>query len=202
MASVFLFRKVYQNPLFEIGLFISLLAHMTSNTMIYLHRQKIEQKASAAKKDDDAKAKVEPPGYYELKGHRYTGYFLSFAVIGHIFATRILPVFALDDPTQYDYTFLTHAQALFGPVFGVYLMLFGIAGGWHLIYGTRSAITTLFLGSSVTGKPFPLALKPVALLNHVLIINAVLAVCFGVYYAVDMDTKDDLYKRVYSFYPI
>jgi hypothetical protein len=128
---------------------------------------------------------------------------LSFAVIGHVAATRIAPVFTLDDPSQYDYSFITYAQkVLLGPLFGLYLMLFGIAGGWHLIYGTRSAITTLFLGSSVTGKPFPLALKPVAALSHILIINAILVVCFGMFYAVDLETKEDLYKRVYSVFPI
>jgi hypothetical protein len=203
MSFIFLFRKIYQNPMFEIGLFVSLVAHMISNTMIYLQRQKMERKANVVKKDDDSKAKVDPPGSLELKGHRYTGYFLSFAVLGHVAATRIAPAFTLDDPSQYDYSFLTYAQkVLHSPLFGVYLMLFGMAGGWHLIYGTRSAITTLFLGSSVTGKPFPFALKPVAALNHLLIINAILVVCFGAYYAVDLETKEDLYKRVYSVFPI
>jgi Succinate dehydrogenase/Fumarate reductase transmembrane subunit len=203
MKNMTLFRRIYQNPAFEIGLFIALVVHMISNTMIYMHRQKIERRASKFKKNDDASTttKIEPPGTFELKGHRYTGYFLSIAVIGHVSATRIVPFFILKDPSQFDYTFATYAQkAIFGPIFSVYLILLGMAGGWHLIYGTRSAIVTLLYGSSVTGKPFPFALKPLAALNHILIINAVLAIC-GVYYAVDTETKADLYDVVYSYVP-
>jgi hypothetical protein len=202
MKNVMFFRKLYQNPFFEIGLFVSLVAHMMSNALVYQHRQNIERRSSAVKKNDGSIAKIEPPGSLELKGHRYTGYFLSLAIIGHASATRIVPYFILDDPSQFDYSFATYAQrAIFGPIFGLYLILLGMAGGWHLIYGTRSAITTLFLGSSVTGKPFPLALKPVAVVNHLLIVNAVLAIT-GVYYAVDTETKEDLYKIVYSYVPI
>lgn len=202
MQNVAFFRKLYQHPIFEIGLFVSLVAHMVSNALVNRHRQKIERRSSALKKSDDSIAKVEPPGSLELKGHRYTGYFLSLAIIGHVSATRIVPYFVLSDPSQFDYSFATYAQrAIFGPIFGLYLILLGMAGGWHLIYGTRSAITTLFFGSSVTGKPFPLALKPIALINHLLILNAVLAIT-GVYYAVDTETKEDLYKIVYSYVPI
>ena len=45
-------------------------------------------------------------------------------------------------------------EAIPGYVFHVYLVLLGMAGGWHLIYGTRSALGILS-GSSVEGKPFP-----------------------------------------------
>ena len=198
IATSNFFRKLYHNPIFEIGLLASLVAHMVSNTMLYLHRQKIEGRANAIKKNEDSNAKVELPGSLELKGHRYTGYFLSLATIGHVAATRIIPLFTLDDPSQYNHTFISYGRTLHGPLFGVYMILFGMAGGWHLIYGTRSAIATLFYGSSVIGKPFPFVLKPVAALSHILIINAVLAICFGVYYAIDLETKVDLYERVYA----
>jgi hypothetical protein len=201
MANVLFFRKLYQNPVFEIGLLASLVAHMISNAMVYRYRQKIERRSSVLKKNEDSKTKLEPPGSLELKGHRYTGYFLSLAIIGHVSATRIVPLFILSDPSQFDYSFATYAQrAIFGPIFGLYLIMLGMAGGWHLLYGTRSAVTTLFFGSSVTGKPFPLVLKPVAAVNHILIINAVLAIT-GVYYAVDTETKEDLYKIVYAYVP-
>jgi succinate dehydrogenase/fumarate reductase cytochrome b subunit len=186
-----LFRKIYQHPVFEVALLVALMAHMASNTMIYIKRQKID----ASSKKEGGK---EPAGTMELKGHRYTGYFLSMSIFGHVAATRLAPLFFLDDPSQYDYTFITHANNLFGSLFGVYLALLGIAGGWHLIYGTRSAIATL-RGSSVAGKPFPFALKPVAALSHLLIINAVLAAS-GFYYVVDTETKAELYNKVYYMF--
>jgi hypothetical protein len=201
--NMILFRKVYQNPIFEIGLVLSLLTHYVSNTMIYLHRTKIE-KSGKLKKDDTTSTKKDHTshGEIELMAHRYTGYFLSLSVIGHILATRILPIIALPDPKEYDYTFLTYAQKkLFGPLFGMYLVLFGIAGGWHLLYGTRSAIVTLFFGSSVTGKPFPIYLKPLAAINHILIINA-LVTLGGVYYMIDIETKKELHEKLYSYLPV
>lgn len=182
------FRKIYQHPACEIALLVAVVAHMVSNTMLYIKRQKID---GSSKKEGGK----EPAGSLELKGHRYTGYFLALSIFGHVIFTRIAPLFLLDDPSQYDYTFVNHAYKLFGIFFPVYLVLFGMAGGWHLIYGTRSAIATLS-GTSVVGKPFPFALKPVAAINHLLIINAVLAAT-GFYYVVDSETKLDLYKKVY-----
>jgi hypothetical protein len=76
-----------------------------------------------------------------------------------------------------------------------------MAGGWHLLYGTRSAIVTLFYGSSVIGKEFPLYLKPFAVVNHILIINAAIALG-GVYFVIDIETKKELYDIVYSYVPI
>jgi hypothetical protein len=187
-----LFRKIYQHPAFEVTLLIALMAHMASNTMLYMQRQKI----NAASKKDGGK---EPAGTLELQYHRYAGYFLSLSIFGHVLATRLAPLYLLDDPSQYDYTFVTHATYLFGKsFFGGYLILMGIAGGWHLIYGTRSAIATLS-GSSVVGKPFPFALKPVAAISHLLIINSILAVT-GFYFVIDTETKADLYAKVYFMF--
>lgn len=187
-----LFRKIYQNPVFEVTLLLALLTHIASNTTLYIRRQKID---SASKKEGGK----EPAGTLELKAHRYAGNFLFVAVFGHVAFTRLAPLFLLDDPSQYDYTFITHASNLFGKLFfGGYLVLFGMAGGWHLIYGTRSAIATLS-GSSIVGKPFPFALKPVAAINHLLIINAILAVT-GFYCVIDTTTKADLYEKIYSMF--
>ena len=203
MKNMVLFRRIYQNPVFELGLVVALIAHYVSNGLIYQHRKKIETKS--AKKNDDARtsqAASSIKGELELKAHRYTGYFLSLAVLGHVSATRVAPFFVLSDPSQFDYSFATYAQKkIFGPIFGVYLSLLGMAGGWHLLYGTRSAIVTLFYGSSVTGKPFPVYLKPLAGINHVLIINAAVALG-GVYFVIDIETKKELYDIVYSYVPI
>jgi hypothetical protein len=93
MKNMTLFRKVYQNPIFELGLIVALMVHYASNTMIYMHRTKIEAKSTKLKKNDDLAAKPTPSikGEWELKGHRYSGYFLSLAVLGHVSATRIAP---------------------------------------------------------------------------------------------------------------
>ena len=160
-----LFRKVYQHPIFDFGLIVALMAHYTSSTIMYIRRSKTATSGSSKKDDDDPNTKPsnsdhslsQHHGAMELKTHRYTGYFLSFAVLTHVIVTRMLPMLSLPDPKLYDYTFSTYAQQkLYGPVFGIYNALFGMAGGWHLIYGTRSAIHTLFYDKSVAGTAFPI----------------------------------------------
>ena len=202
--SMILFRKVYQNPIFEFGLIIALMAHYASNTMIYIRRSKIATTGSNKKSDDAPEpssdhSSLHHRGEIELKAHRYTGYFLSLSVLGHVAATRIFPMIVLADPTQYDHTFIAFAQQkVFGPLFGLYYVVFGMAGGWHLLYGTRSAINTLFYDKSVTRMAFPIYLKAFAGMNHLLIINAALTLG-GAYYVIDLDTKKELYHALYSY---
>lgn len=175
-------RPIYQHPIFEITLLLATALHMVSNTVIIMKRGKLE-----------AKKKVNG----ELLGHRYSGYFLAFSIFGHVGATRLAPLFLLDDPSQYDYSFVAKANQLFpSSIFAVYLILFGMAGGWHLVYGTRSALATLS-GTSVMGKPLPMALKFVANLSHLLVINAVLAL-MGYYYLVDTTTKAALHDQIFD----
>jgi succinate dehydrogenase/fumarate reductase cytochrome b subunit len=189
-----LFRKVYQNPVFEVALLVALLAHMASNTLIYLKRRNADAAAFSSKKDGNPPAPVS----LELRGHRLAGYFLAASIFGHVAVTRLAPLWLLEDPSQYDYGFIAHASNLFGAFFAAYVALLGMAGGWHLIYGTRSALATL-KGTSVTGTPFPFALKPVAAISHVLVVNAVLALA-GFYSAIDTETKADLHAKVYFLF--
>jgi succinate dehydrogenase/fumarate reductase cytochrome b subunit len=183
------FRALYQNSIFEVLLFLSVFTHMYANLSVYKCRQKIR----STKQDDKKPA----PEALELKGHRIAGYIIALSIFGHVTATRLGPILVLDDPSEYDYSFVAKANELVpGYLFLVYLAIFGMAGGWHLIYGTRSAITTLS-GSSTVGKPFPMVLKVMAMSNHLLIIGAVLALG-GFRCVIDMETKAELHEKLYS----
>lgn len=174
------FRKIYQQPVFEGVLLLATIVHMMSNTVIIMNRGKVE-----------AKKKVSS----ELKGHRYSGYFLGFAIFGHVGATRIAPLLLLEDPSQYDYSFVAKVNEIVPMnIFAAYLIVLGMAGGFHLVYGIQSALATLS-GSSIAGKPLPFPLKILANLNHVVIISAVLALT-GYYYVVDTTTKADLHDKI------
>lgn len=168
-------RVIYQNPLVEVLLAVSVLVHMYANTALYLYRTK-ENKASSA----------------ELKAHRMAGYFMGLSIVGHVGATRLAPLYILDgDASVYNYGFV-HAAAhhLGGAPFYLYLIIFAMAGGWHLIYGTRSALATL-LGTSVVAnnKPImPIPLKVMALTNHVFIILGVLALS-GCFYTIHISRE-------------
>ena len=184
-------RKVYRNPIFEAVLFGSLITHMYSNVCLYMSRNRI---ASTVKEDDNKKKKV---GTMELNAHRIAGYFLSLSIFGHVTATRLVPMFILDDSSEYDYSFaIDAANHLPGPFFFVYLALLGITGGWHLIYGSWSAIATL-RGGSIRGKSMPMVLKVAAMVNHLIIVLSIM-VLGGVFYKIDVSSKSHLHSQVSS----
>uniref|UniRef100_A0A7S1D1Q7 Mitochondrial adapter protein MCP1 transmembrane domain-containing protein n=1 Tax=Cyclophora tenuis TaxID=216820 RepID=A0A7S1D1Q7_CYCTE len=187
-------RIIYQNPVFEVLLLCCLLAHMYSNAGLYMARSKL---ASTKKDDDAAKKKKQPlPGLTELNAHRYAGYALAVFIFGHVFAVRIAPLLFLpEDPGAYDYSFVAKVYELVPfYIFPIYLSIFGMVGGWHTIYGVRSAIATLS-GKSVVGKPFPLPLKIVALLSHALVIGALISL-EGYRTTVDMSEKAELHDKL------
>lgn len=115
-------RVIYQNPVVEILLLVNVLVHMYSNTMLYLYRR--QNTKSENNKNTSA----------ELKAHRIAGYVMGFSIIGHVAATRLAPLVVLENPSVYDYGFV-HAAAghLGGAPFYVYLAMFAMAGGWHLL---------------------------------------------------------------------
>lgn len=183
------FRQAYQDSVVEVVIFASLFAHMYANTMIYLSRKKLAANKKGAKTIQES---------LELRGHRYAGYFLAMSIFGHVGATRFGPLWLLgDSASEYDYTFITAACDKFpANVFPVYLMLLGMAGGWHLIYGTRSAFATL-RGSSVVGTKFPIGLKVVAVISHILMISTVLTVS-GYIYDIDISEKSELINKLFT----
>ena len=176
------FRAIYQHPVAEVVLFSSLALHMVSNTIVYLKRRKTD--AALHKKYEDHLQKPSA----ELLAHRYAGYVIAVSVIGHIIGTRVAPFVFLEDPSIFDYSFIVAIdQKLPYHFFAIYMIIFGVAAGWHLVYGTTSALAILW-GSSIHGKPFPFVLKPLVVLMHLLIVNAVLALA-GYYYVVDMEAN-------------
>lgn len=186
-------RTFYQNPVLEILLVAALMVHTTSNYVLYMNRQKIAKGASSKKKVGEK----DPPGTFELKVHRTAGAILGLSIFGHVASSRVASLLLLDDPSQFDYSFITRANELIPfNIMPVGLLVFSMAGAWHLVYGTRAALTVLF-GGSVVGKPFPLPLKFLAMLFHLAMISAVAAVS-GYYYVIDTKTKADLHEIMYK----
>lgn len=158
--------------------------------MIYLKRPAL---VSASKKKERDNV---PAG---LKAHRYTGYILAIFVVGHIAATRLLPLM-LENPSDYDYGFTAYANEIMpGNIFMMYLLVFGGAGVWHLAYGTRSALATLS-GESVIGKPIPLPLVIVALVSMSAVFLGIFALNGYIYDAKPaMKAKAELHEYLFSF---
>jgi hypothetical protein len=184
-------RVIYQHPVFELLTALSLFVHMYTNLVLYWARQKMESSARSKTKGKTPRSGDQG----ELTAHRYAGYFLGLSMVGHIGATRVLPMIMLEDPSVFDYTYLTKVIRFFPNYsFAVYLFLLGATGGWHLIYGTRSAIATIS-GSSVIGKPFPIILKALAMLSHVGILLAVLSLS-GCFYVIRFSESQEKWHEI------
>lgn len=176
-------REIYQHPLFEAQLLVSLIIHLTSDAVLYLHRKKVE--LASSKKDDD---KTYTPGSAELQLHRYAGHFLALAIFGHVFSTRIAALLWLPDPSIYDYTFITQLQNTIPyNAFTVAMYVFGAAGFWHLLYGSYIASGVL-TGVRVRGKEAPNLLLRVAFLGNLAVLSTILALK-GSYYDVPFQEK-------------
>ncbi|KAG7371953.1 hypothetical protein IV203_018095 [Nitzschia inconspicua] len=146
-------RRVYQNPFFEVLFYVAMISHFYANYHTFQSRSKIAKLHHKNKNDDrnnihskNKHTQTTDHGEYELKGHRIAGYTLSLLVVAHVIAS----------------------------LFKLYYIVLGMAGGWHLIYGVRSAMATL-RGRSVQGTTFPMPLKLLASISHKLLISAVLA---------------------------
>ena len=204
------FRNLYQHPIFEVLLLASFVVHSVSNYKLYTLRQFLNAAIinSNKKNDNDDTTTSSKNGNpttttknknKELTYHRYAGYFLSVAIVGHVGATRIGPFLVLDDPSEYDYSFITYVINKFGVVFQFYLVVLGVAGTYHTVYGIRSAVaTTIGGGKSVIGKPFPNVLMIIVGIGSLLCLSAVVALSGGYYYGVDMETKSVLHEKLYS----
>lgn len=188
-SNLLLFRKLYQHRLFESLLTLSVIGHMYANVALYLKRRQ-----TADKKEGGSEPVA---GSMELKAHRIAGYIMGFSIFGHVATTRFGPKHFMDDPSEYDYSFIAKANELLpSNIFLVFLAIFGMAGGWHMIYGIRSAVAT-FKRESIVGKPFPIALKVLALASHVGIISAVIALG-GYYYPIDTESNAEIHDQLYD----
>jgi succinate dehydrogenase/fumarate reductase cytochrome b subunit len=71
---------------------------------------------------------------------RLSGYILSFFIVPHVVATRLIPLWKLGDSSLIDYTLITHSALHYGRLlFYPYYAVFGLAGFYHLTLGAKEA---------------------------------------------------------------
>ncbi|KAI8909803.1 hypothetical protein EDD86DRAFT_206290 [Gorgonomyces haynaldii] len=100
-AFMYAAREIYQSPLFESMLGVSLLVHMGSSAWIYSKRQ------PPRKLKNETGSETMKLIQKEAQVNRYCGYTIAFFVFGHIFATRLGPILYLDDPSIIDLSYVT-----------------------------------------------------------------------------------------------
>lgn len=80
--------------------------------------------------------------------HRYTGYYLALAFVGHVIATRAPSlVYGLEPDFAFLHLSLSTAPYFFFP----YYVLLAFSGGYHLVHGVLVAIDVL--GVKLPGAP-------------------------------------------------
>ena len=80
-----------------------------------------------------------------LRAHRWSGYFLALVIVGHVFATRVMPAVATGATAtgRADFSYLAYS-VLGWPVFiNPYYFMLGLAGAIHLGLGLGYAAATL-----------------------------------------------------------
>ncbi|KAL2919975.1 hypothetical protein HK105_200041 [Polyrhizophydium stewartii] len=75
--------------------------------------------------------------------HRLAGYTLGLFMVGHVTATRLVPLWYLPDPSVVDLTYASYPMTTHPGFFHAYYLLLAFAGMYHTAYGISSALRTL-----------------------------------------------------------
>ena len=115
-------RRFYQTVLFEILLVAApLVTHMVASTVRIVRRRR--------------RGRSEQP-VLRTRLHRYSGWFLLAVILGHVAATRLVP---LATDTQVRFGDLNFTTVFYGVPFAIYYMLLGVSGTYHLLNGLTIA---------------------------------------------------------------
>jgi succinate dehydrogenase/fumarate reductase cytochrome b subunit len=108
-----------------------------------------------------------------IRVHRWSGWYLAFAVGGHVFATRVLPWGA--DGGRADFSFLAFSVLNWPWLIDPYYVLLGLAGAVHLSIGVVLAAKT-FLGVWLPSRGSRLAAAVVAGLLGLVVTAGVMSI--------------------------
>jgi succinate dehydrogenase/fumarate reductase cytochrome b subunit len=84
-----------------------------------------------------------PP--WSLRVHRWAGWTLAAVIVGHVFATRVMPALAIGPAAtgRAEFSYLAYS-VLNWPIFIIpYYLIFGLAGAAHLALGLAYAVRVL-----------------------------------------------------------
>lgn len=136
-SALFATREVFRNPWVEytfIG--ASLTLHIISSFVLAARRKTFKLQFAGSSVLDLKRR--------EISLHRVTGYILSFLILIHITATRLLPLMYMEDPDIIDLSMVTHSMIGKYGIMHAYYITLGAAGLYHSFYGANEAFG--FLG--------------------------------------------------------
>lgn len=124
-------RSYYRLPIVEIaGVIGAALVHVGAGVVRMVRRRR----------ERLAKGRAAPVLPWRLRLHRYAGYYLMAAFVGHVVATRAPSLIDGADP---DFAFLTQSLWMLPYWFYPYYAGLAFAGGYHLVHGVMAALKVL-----------------------------------------------------------
>lgn len=119
-------RTIYRaHPIVEFTLIgLSAAVHLTCALLQILKRRKTPH----------------PTPSLRLRIHRFSGYFLMIVIVGHVFATRVMPALG-EGPA--DYSYLAFSVLMWPALINPYYYALGLAGAIHFGLGLGFAASTL-----------------------------------------------------------
>jgi succinate dehydrogenase/fumarate reductase cytochrome b subunit len=79
-----------------------------------------------------------------LRLHRWSGYFLMLVIVGHVFATRVMPAQSASGPA--DFAYLGYSVLSWPAMINPYYYALGTAGAVHFGLGLGFAVSALLPG--------------------------------------------------------
>jgi succinate dehydrogenase/fumarate reductase cytochrome b subunit len=121
-------RSYYRFPVIEVaGVIGAALTHIVSGIWRLVRRRR----------DKHAKSALVP---LRLRIHRYTGYYMTAAFVGHVVATRAPSLIYGEQP---NFAFLEFSLTSVPWFFYPYYALFAFSGGYHVVHGVFAALKVL-----------------------------------------------------------
>jgi succinate dehydrogenase/fumarate reductase cytochrome b subunit len=165
-------RYVYQNPITEPLLLAAIVVHIGAGIARLRRRTKTEN--------------VTP----RIRLHRYSAYFLTLAIVGHVAATR-LPDVLFD--IHVGFAALSYTLGRFPAIFFPYYVTLALAGLYHGAHGVYVALGTLGVRVPVSLRKGPGFNVPYAIIGAGLVLG--LLAIGGVLFTIH-DPRDNDFARL------
>mmetsp|Transcript_1610 Transcript_1610/g.5525 ORF Transcript_1610/g.5525 Transcript_1610/m.5525 type:complete len:202 (+) Transcript_1610:4634-5239(+) len=136
-------RRGYQAPVVEPLLALSVLLHIVASIGSVINRVYQQGLTNA----------FFNMWKYPLGWHRFSGYFLTVAVVGHASATRILPLLGHYQQII-DISYATVSLDVIPGLFHLYYVLFTCAALYHTMYGLNQVIKRLEIADFTLRRRF------------------------------------------------
>lgn len=158
------FRKVYQNPIIEIGIIFCTLTHMIAGAQLHWRRDKFGWAAS-------------PPAPWYSKLQRHSGSILAALIFVHVSGTRLPSFLGQNRPDDFDHL---HVMVKLAPEFSfIYFVTYSMLALVHIMLSLPQVLELFHI--LPTGSHRRMATSPIMWFVIVAIESSLIAGMWGFY---------------------